>query len=119
MLICVWFWQGLYHGVPEIIIPMAFEQPWNAGQVEMLGAGAHVKCKYPIQRQDLAAQLAAALNKVLSYNALHKSAKDIAAKMKAQRWTPAERAASESRFPTQLLGFPLCITPCPHQPPSA
>ena len=88
--------QALYHGVVQLVIPLFFEQPWNAEQVEFLGAGLLVRCLYPIQSGDLAAKLTAAIHEAAASTTMHAAAQRISHLMQADRWTAAERAASKS-----------------------
>ena len=88
--------QALYHAVPTVFIPLFFEQPWNADQVEFLGAGLNANCKYPIERHDLSAKLTAALVRVAESDSMQPAAQRISQLMRAQRWSAAEQAASMS-----------------------
>ena len=87
--------QALWHGVPQLVIPMFFEQPWNGNQVEHMGAGVRVRVQYPIEQHDLGSKLTAALHRVLSSATMHPAAQHISHLMRAERWTPLQKAASE------------------------
>ncbi|HEY2420591.1 MAG TPA: macrolide family glycosyltransferase [Neobacillus sp.] len=60
--------EGLYYGVPLIVIPQSADQPIIAGQVANIGAGIH------LQMQGLTAnQLHEAANHVLTHRSFHKA----------------------------------------------
>ena len=91
--------QAIYHAVPAVFVPLFFEQPWNADQIEFLGAGLNANCRYPIERHDLSAKLTAALVRVAESFSMQPAAQHLAQLMRARRWSAAERAAS---MPCQL-----------------
>jgi MGT family glycosyltransferase len=64
--------EGLYYGVPLIVIPQSADQPIIAGQVAKLGAGIK------LQMQNLTAnQLSEALDHVLNDQSFHKAVENI------------------------------------------
>ena len=85
--------QALYHGVPQIFIPQFYEQPWNADQLQWLGAGIHVPCKMPFRRKDVAPKIKQALLQAGGSNSMRQAAKQIGQRMRAHRWSAAEKAA--------------------------
>lgn len=89
--------QGLYHGVPMIIIPLYVEQPLNANRIENLGAGIALRIASPINAKELAQQLGSAFKRILASDSYAKEAQHISKLMRAQRWTPVQKAASASR----------------------
>lgn len=90
--------QALYNGVPQIFIPLLGEQPWNADQIQWLGAGIHLPCKRPFERNDVASTTKKALHEATSSTGMRQAAQQIGRLMRAQRWTAAEKAASEQFF---------------------
>jgi len=64
--------EGLYYGIPLIVIPQSADQPVIAQQVESLGAGIKLKM------QDLTvSQLCETVNHVLDHPSFHKGLTDI------------------------------------------
>ncbi|CRK84701.1 macrolide family glycosyltransferase [Neobacillus massiliamazoniensis] len=64
--------EGLYYGVPLIVIPQSADQPIIAGQVAKLGAGIK------LQMQNLTAnQLSEAVDHVLNDQSIHKAVENI------------------------------------------
>ena len=87
--------QGLFHGVPQLFIPLLYEQPWNADQIQGLGAGIHVPCKLPFRRKDVALKLGQALLQAAAGNSMRHAAQRTGQLMRAHRWSAAEKAASK------------------------
>ena len=100
--------QSFYHGVPVIVLPIILEQPWHAKQAQHLGAGIDLDVATPINTQELAGKLSAAFSKMLSTDAYLLRARHISMLMRAQRWSPVEKAASER--PLDGIGS-LCLLP--------
>ena len=98
--------QGLYHGVPPVIIPLFVEQPMNAAQAAMLGVGQDVTVPFPIKAPVLAPKLSKALQEVLDTDTFHRAAARTSRLMRARRWTPAEEAASTPLL--CMLQSPVC-----------
>ena len=90
--------QSFFHGVPMIVIPLYGEQPWNARQAEHLGAGIGLDIASPIDAQELAQQLSAALANMLATDAYALKAQHVSKLMRKQRWSPMEKAASTTRL---------------------
>ena len=88
--------QALYHGVTQIFIPLVYEQPWTADQIQWLGAGIHVPCKMPFRHKDIAPKLEQALLQAGGSNSMRQAAHRIGQLMRAHRWSAAEKAASKS-----------------------
>ena len=66
----------------------------NAQQAAHLGAGVAIPQKFPIRSKVVGPQLAAGLQRVLHEPRIRAAAHRISALMQAERWTPAEQAAS-------------------------
>ncbi|KAK9794958.1 hypothetical protein WJX73_003384 [Symbiochloris irregularis] len=86
--------EAWYHAVPMIIIPLYGEQPWHAKQVEALGAGLGIHIASPIDIAQLARLLSAAFTKLLATDDYLNTARRYSQLMRAERWTPVEKAAS-------------------------
>ena len=96
----VWvYMQALYNGVPQIFVPLLAEQPWNADQIEWLGAGIHLPCKRPLERNDLASMLKQAMQQAASAPNMRQAAQQIGQVMRAHRWSAAAKAASKPTMP--------------------
>ena len=93
----------MYHGKPQVVIPLFFEQPYNGDQAEFLGAGVRVRCKYHFASSDLTPKLAAALQKATTSTTMLPAAQRISVLMKAHRWTAAEKAASKQQLTTIFI----------------
>lgn len=87
--------------MPQIVIPLFFEQPWNADQIQWLGAGVSLACKYPIRRSDLGTKLGKALPAAES-DSMRLAAQQIGRSMRAHRWTAAQKAASKHQSTAML-----------------
>ena len=98
--------EALYSGVPLVCCPIVAEQPNNSQQLAHLGAGVHVELRLPVQPQQLALDLGAALHKVLSSPTYQERARHLGGLMRAQRWSPAEKAAGAPMV--------LCDVPAMH-----
>lgn len=85
--------EALYSGVPMVCCPIIAEQPNNSQQLQHLGAGVHVELQLPIQPQRFALQLGSALCTVLASPQYQARARHLGMLLRAQRWTPAEKAA--------------------------
>lgn len=88
-----------------IVIPLYAEQPWHASQVHMLGNGIGLKIPSPITAAALAESLAAAFTKILATDSYLLKAQQISRRMRAERWTPVQKAASMIQLCRQNLGF--------------
>ncbi|KAK9806604.1 hypothetical protein WJX73_008120 [Symbiochloris irregularis] len=86
--------EGLYHGVPMIMIPLYVEQPLNANRIQNLGAGIALQIASPINPRELAQNLGTAFERVLATDSYAEKARHISKLMRAERWTPAQKAAS-------------------------
>lgn len=95
--------QGLYHGTPMIVIPLYAEQPWHASQVQHLGNGIGLKIPSPITAEVLGQSLSAAFSKILGTDDYLVKAQQISQRMRAERWTPVQKAASEPLLASVML----------------
>ena len=99
------------------IVPLFMEQPRNARLAEDKGAAISVAVKSPIEAAELEPKLRAALGKMLGSPSYKEAALNISRVMRAQRWTPAEKAASVSLLPVleppvHLTCSSLCRSKC-------
>jgi rhamnosyltransferase subunit B len=72
--------QGFAAGVPQLVMPMSFDQPDNAARLERLGAGLAVSPK-----RFQAARVAAILQRLLAAEDVTHRCREIAAKMEERR----------------------------------
>jgi UDP:flavonoid glycosyltransferase YjiC (YdhE family) len=89
--------QGLAAGVPQLVMPLAFDQPDNARRLEKLGVGARVWPKRFTPKR-----VAAALFELLDSPATVMRAKDVAEQM--TEGDPAARASELIEEMTQVRG---------------
>lgn len=101
--------QTLYHGVPAIIIPLYGEQPLNADRVDQLGAGIGLRIETPIDDSELDLRLSAAFKQIFGSDSFAREAQRISKLMRAEHWTPVEKAASGC---LAVIEVPCLPVPC-------